>query len=114
MGLDFSHGDAHWSYSGFMRFRERLAKAEGFDLQTMAGFTAGGEPWSGVTTDLAPLLNHSDCDGELSPQECKQVAPRLKEIIGGWDLDDYDRRSGIELVAAMEYCAGNGESLEFC
>ena len=24
MGVDFSHGDAHWSYSGFMRFRNRV------------------------------------------------------------------------------------------
>lgn len=114
MGLDFSHGDARWAYSGFMRFRMRLAQAEGFDLQSMAGYSPGGRPWSSVTTTLEPLLNHSDCDGELTPAECKQVAPRLKEIIAGWDLDDRDRNSGLELVAAMEYCAEHGENLEFC
>ena len=26
MGIDFSHGDASWSYSGFNRFRKRLAQ----------------------------------------------------------------------------------------
>ena len=30
MGIDFSHGDAHWAYSGFMRFRGRLAVELGY------------------------------------------------------------------------------------
>lgn len=120
MGLDFSHGDAHWAYSGFGRFREKLARAEGFNLNDMEGFRRSHEPprpmrsWDTVTTDLKPLLDHSDCDGELTSEECKQVAPRLKEIIADWPLEDYDRRSGLDLVAAMEYCAEHGETLEFC
>lgn len=120
MGLDFSHGEAHWAYSGFGRFREKLANAEGFNLNDMEGFLRLHETprpmrsWDTVTTDLKPLLNHSDCDGELTPQECKQVAPRLKQIIADWPLEDRDRDSGLELVAAMEHCAGHGENLEFC
>lgn len=29
MGIDFSHCDAHWAYSGFHRFRTRLATQVG-------------------------------------------------------------------------------------
>lgn len=38
MGLDFTHCEAHWSYSGFMVFRRKLAKAIGVDLNRMEGF----------------------------------------------------------------------------
>lgn len=136
MGLGFSHRygpdpddyslfDVHWSYSGFMRFRRALAKAEGLNLDDMQGYAdypvgvetaAPGRaiPWSSVSTPLEPLLNHSDCDGELTPDECAQIAPRLKEIVSDWPIDDYDRNAGLGLVAAMEHCAEHGENLEFC
>ena len=106
MGLDFTHGDAHWAYGGFHRFRERLAEHEGFDLNAMVGFKSqGGRPWDEVTTDLKPLLNHSDCDGVLTPAECAQVAPRLAKVIAAWDADEYDRRHAEALIEAMEGCA---------
>lgn len=86
MGIDFSHSNASWAYSGFMRFRSRLAQAEGFDLEQMDGFQRAWEParpmrsWDEITTPLKPLLEHSDCDGELTPEECAQVEPRLREV----------------------------------
>jgi len=30
-----------------------------------------------------PLLNHSDCEGELTPVECKQIAEGIDEILKG-------------------------------
>lgn len=117
MGIDFSHTDASWAYSGFGRFREALAKHEGFDLDDMVGF--GGErSWDSVTTALKPLLDHSDCDGELSPEDCATVAPRLREVIeavwpAGGDYS-YDRWSGLLLADGMEAAAAAGEPLEFC
>lgn len=137
MGLGFNHRTAdsnwsiccpQWSYGGFDRFRTRLAASEGFVLDEMQGFSngryfedgyvAGTRLWDEVTTALKPLLNHSDCDGELSPEECAQVAPRLRQIVEGWDPDDarfdYDRRSGLALADCMEACAQAGEKLEFC
>lgn len=112
MGLSFTHGNAQWAYGGFHRFRERLADHEGFDLNAMNGF-GGDRSWDDVTTDLKPLLNHSDCDGAMTPAECAQVAPRLAEVIKTWPEDDFDRRSGEELVKAMQYCAERGEELGF-
>jgi hypothetical protein len=133
MGLGFNHGTdedgwstccPHWSYGGFQRFRRELAKVEGFDLESMQGFGTGdihgadprplgGRSWDEVATDLKPLLNHSDCDGELTPEECAQVYSRLREILADWD-DDFDRQAGLHLAECMLACAAQGTSLEFC
>lgn len=119
MGVDFSHCEAQWAYSGFGRFREAIAKHEGIDLTQMQGFQRYGDErpridWDTITTPLKPLLDHSDCDGELTPEECAQVAPRLREVIEAvWPTDCYDRRSGLELVTGMEAAAAAGENLEF-
>lgn len=106
-----------WSYDGFSRFRERLARAEGFDLSEMRGFD-GHRDWDEVTTDLAPLLNHSDCDGEMTPAECLEVYPRLEDIITAWGetgdpVLDYDAQNGRCLVEAMKMCAFNDLTLIF-
>ena len=123
MGLDISPGDAHWSYGGFHHFRERLATIEGFTLDEMSGFAPfdapqdwTGRSWDDVDTPLKPLLNHSDCDGDLSPEECAQIAPRLREVvIALWpDENDYNRKSGLALAEGMERAAAAGERLEFC
>jgi hypothetical protein len=139
MGLTFNHGTdinerrslccPQWDYMGFGRFRRRLAEAEGFDLETMQGFSRGDRfegdyvpgtrPWDEVTTDLKPLLNHSDATGYLTPAECAQVAPRLREVIAGWsDNDmpgfDYDIRSALALASCMETCVRDNTNLEFC
>ena len=105
-----------WSYGGFHAFRKRLAEAEAFDLEQMAGFAKAGRSWDDVTTELAPLLSHSDCDGEMTPDECAAVLPRLHGIITEWALTDpcgYDVRAGRELCAAMELCASEGVPLLF-
>lgn len=120
MGIDFSHNDAHWSYGGFMRFRRELAAHEGIDLAHMEGFRSYGDDrprisWDTVTTALRPLLDHSDCDGELSPEECRTVAPRLREVIHAvWPDDCYDREHGLLLAEGMEQAAEAGEPFEFC
>ena len=114
MGLDFSHTNAHWSYSGFNRFRRAIAAHEGIDLDAMRGF-GGDHDWSTATTPLKPLLNHSDCDGELTPQECRQVAPRLRVVVTAlWpDPNDYDRHAGLALADGMDTAAAADQPLEF-
>lgn len=91
MGLDFHTAGipyeedlsfderAHWSYSGFKRFRDRLPKLP--QLQT--------------------LLDHSDCDGELSPEECEKIIPTLIATIADWPEDDYDKIEAFKLVRQM-------------
>lgn len=112
MGLDFSHCNAQWAYSGFNSFRRRIAQAVGFDLDSMTGF-GGGNPWGMISDPVKPLLDHSDCDGILTPAECAQVAPRLRELVADWPDDDYDKVSALMLAEGMEKAAKNGENLEF-
>jgi hypothetical protein len=111
MGVDFSHCDAHWAYSGFNRFRTRLAKEIGFDLDSMEGF-GGTTKWETMADPIKALLNHSDCDGKLTPKECRQVAPRLRELVKNWD-DDHDKRNALELADGMESAAKESKSLQF-
>lgn len=122
MGLDFSHGDAHFSYGGFAEFRIRLAQEIGLDLHAMEGFTDSHRntnrnrkplSWTKVKDAIVPLLNHSDCDGELTVEECLTVAPRLRELVNDWPEDDWDRKRAFELADAMEEAAKANESLEF-
>ena len=113
MGLDFDRSDAHWSYSGFGRFRNDLACAIGIHLQSMQGFGGHGL-WSEIDDPLVPLLDHSDDDGELSPEECAQVAPRLVELIGSSWMSNHDTQQGALLVTSMEECAKAGVPLVFC
>lgn len=116
MGLDFSHCDAHWAYSGFHSFRTRLADYYGIDLNMMKGFSRGDPnciEWKSVHCPLEPFLNHSDCDGELNEEEMKQIIPELEKIISTWDNSDYDKQKALLLIEGMKLALSNGEVLEF-
>lgn len=116
MGLDF-HAEglpyeedipfderAHWSYSGFNRFRERLYKQ-----------IDNGKTIDWTKEPLLPLLLHSDCDGILTPLECSIIGPALALAVWDWKpAEDYDRVNAIKLSAHMHYCACSGRNLEFC
>lgn len=119
MGLDFSHREAHWSYGGFMSFRIRLASEIGIDLLQMDGFKQDGNggyikglSWKNIKDPVKLLLNHSDCDGELTTEQCRLIAPRLRELVKGWP-DDYDKMMALELSLGMEEAALKGEPLVF-
>lgn len=135
MGLDFSHNNDQpdhccpgWAYSGFNRFRERLAAAEGFSLSDMQGFSSGNpfkgtrvagvRSWDEITTPVKPLLDHPDDGGELTAAECAQVGPMLREVVSGWGADDSrlgrDRDRGLALADCMDICARLDTPLEFC
>jgi hypothetical protein len=138
MGLDISPGGAHWAYSGFHRFRERLAAEEGLVLGQMEGywlppdsemaylsdrdFQGPARPWQEdgeYITPLGPLLDHSDCDGVLLPYECETVLPRLREIVEKWDAadqhndTDHDVSRAFRLIEGMEHCVEHGCAMVF-
>ena len=52
--------------------------------------------------------------GTMSPEECRAVAPRLRELIAPWPADDYDRQHGALLSDMMEFCAESNTDLLFC
>jgi hypothetical protein len=126
MGIRFTHCGASWSYSGFNRFRTKLAKEIGIDLYKMEGFIELGvvKPfsisWKLVNDPIVPLLNHSDCEGCLTPDECAQVAPRLRDLIQNWPNDiennideSYDTHMALKLIEGMYYCSLNNVNLYF-
>ena len=112
MGLNFSHTEASWSYSGFDKFRHRLAQEVEIDLDMMDGF-GGDIPFDSINDQIKPLLDHSDCEGELTPEECATVAPRLRELVSNWDYEDYDKRHALYLAEGMDEAASNNENLRF-
>lgn len=91
MGLDISfarteyeHAFRAGSYSSFGMFREVLALEDDIVLNDMSGF-GGANSWYDVESALLPILNHSDCDGELYAHDCEEMLPRMKEILGLWE-----------------------------
>lgn len=106
MGLDTSHGAWHGAYSAFMRWRRKIAQLGGWPpLQLMEGFISDSDLYAfsqdykaeaarlmeefslplkwDLNPDrrLIPLLTHSDCDGQLSVEELKQIVPALRELL---------------------------------
>ncbi|OPF71986.1 hypothetical protein VT50_0232155 [Streptomyces antioxidans] len=116
---DVTSPDVSWSYTGFNRFREWLARAEGFALDEMRGF-GGDRPWSSVSTTLAPLLDHPD-DGapDLTPGQCAAMLPRLEAIIDQRQHDGSDpvlqrhTDDARQLVAVMRFCMAKDAELIF-
>ncbi len=114
MGIDFRQGkiSAHWSFNGFNDFRRKLAREIGINLDDMWGF-GGKKAWDTVNDTIVPLLNHSDCDGELSPGQCKTIEPRLRELIATWPYDSYDKYMATKLADIMQQCAEKNTDLIF-
>lgn len=112
MGIDFSHSEAAWSYGGFNRFRNKLVATLGVGT-TFDNICESKNIQPIEKFEILPLLNHSDCDGELTPKEMKQIIPQLKDIVSNWDDNDYDKQNALELIEGMENAISNNENLEF-
>jgi hypothetical protein len=66
---------------------------------------------------IYPLLDHSDCDGEMGPDDCGQVGMQLKEIVKEWKGEDLEEQYLIEfgnkLADVMLKCFREGNTLLF-
>ena len=82
MGLDTSHNAWSGAYSSFNEWRMWLAQKVGFVLTGMKGFGGNGI-WDEKmqSADYYTLLTHSDCDGELSPEQCLLTVQFLTSIL---------------------------------
>ena len=69
--------------------------------------------WDDVESPLRHLIHHSDCDGDLSPEQCREVAPALREAVSSWNEGDYEREFAENLANAMDICAENNRRLIF-
>ncbi len=108
MGLDTSHNAWHGPYSSFGQFRTDLAAHVGINLKEMEGY-GGDTPFETIEDDVKILLDHSDCDGEITPEDCAKLAVRLRDIMktlpeepGDWNTYAHCERfaKGCELAAS--------------
>lgn len=78
MGLDTTHGAFNGPYSSFMRFRIFISKF--YDLPKELDEIYSKSKLA-LTDGIYALLNHSDCDGKLTPKECNLIMHELNELI---------------------------------
>lgn len=135
MGIDFRVAGLElpreicpsWAYSGFMAFRDRVLQYFGTSADELyrrpenAISTTDPQPtegpWTRVPADLFPFINHSDCDGVLTPDECRRVSAWLWRVVDSWPdtiETQYDRQMGLRLVSLMLICSISERTLEFC
>ncbi len=130
MGLNCTHGAFDGAYSAFNRFRQAVAQAAGGSfpphddpsLDHGSWFVEGDDYSQETHKGLWLFLNHSDCDGDLSPRECELVAQDLSFLmpfISTGDGGGHLSRMGGYRGAAKRFIDGcnaavmAGERLEF-
>src|SRR6056297_679517 len=113
MGVDFSHCEAHWSYSGFNLFRRRIASIIMKTEQLIDDLYGDKMIYRYMVNEsIYPLIDHSGCDGELTPKELKQIIPQFENALNKIE-DEYDADNGKELLRGMKLALDNNENLEF-
>ena len=136
MGLDCTHGAFSGAYSSFNRFRKALARAAGGAWPPHApgalfeGKPLGADDWCWDDEVVPPehhagllaIMEHSDCDGDLSPDQCRAVsgflrwaAPRMEAPTNG-HLERAGSTMGDVAIRFADGCdraAAAGEPLEF-
>lgn len=112
MGLDTTHNAWHGPYSSFNTFRVNMAKMIGMDLNKMEGF-GGDTPFSQFDDDLCILLDHSDCDGDISPEDCKKLSVRLDELIKKMHPQTSVYQFAKQFSAGCKLAASRNETLKF-
>jgi len=118
MGLDTTHGAWNGAYSSFMTWRRNICRLAGLgNLDAHEGF-GGSIAWD-ENHPLTPLLFHSDCDGELTPIECKRIADALTELLPLMDGENLGGHIGNLRDKTQTFINGcmeafnNNEQLEF-
>src|SRR4051794_1968694 len=110
MGVDFSHGEAHFGHGSFRSFRQSLASMVGVRLSETMGF-GGKIEWETLADPIAPLLSGNDAGGEMTPEGARGAAARLEELMA--DERNREENGGCqweELLAGLKEAAEAGES----
>ncbi len=113
MGLDTTHNAWHGSYSSFNQWRTWLADKVGISLQKMEGF-GGDIEWTEEMKEqnYYPLLYHSDCDGDLSIEECKKIKSFLEKILDTKPNVDKDRLIDWNYAHTLSFFQGCQKAIE--
>jgi hypothetical protein len=114
MGLDTTHGAFNGAYSSFYRFRDELSKLVN-ELSTGAYSGYGGSiPFARIEDDgIRRLLDQSDCDGEISPEDCKLIADSLDKFLDKMDPESELYSRSLQFRDGCLLAHSKGETLEF-
>jgi hypothetical protein len=125
MGLDTSHDAWHGPYSSFNTFRKWLASKINVNLDEYIGYGGANatKELTSIDHKIMPLLNHSDCEGELKPAECLQIAEGISDILkniskeevehpeNNWQFSDYNK--AIRFRDGCLLAHSKNENIEF-
>lgn len=124
MGLDTSHNAYHGSYGSFNDLRREILKAyNGVDLFTTKeydGIRRHDETIVNTGKSLVDLIdsngilllmNHSDCDGEISWVDCELVANALLPLSG--NLSSFRNLLLEDFIKGCQLAYESKENLEF-
>jgi hypothetical protein len=113
MGLDTSHNAWHGPYSAFNRFRRNLMLSyNNTSLDDYEGY-GGNIPMNNIADKgLFIFFNHSDCDGDISPEDCKLVSESLLSL-SPKVTDNYYRDLLTDFANGCALAYNNNETLEF-
>jgi len=95
MGLDVSHNAFRASYSAFNRLRQVVCKAVGGsypphedpNLDPDSWYWEGDDYSQETHPGLHEFLSHSDCGGEITPENCIVVASELAALLPAVDSE---------------------------
>lgn len=140
MGLDTTHDAWHGAYSAFTRWRDEIAKAAGYAFlksdgahgfsRDVVAIDWGHIPeralmgdWSGLDAPKDPLMYliaHSDCEGEIRPEQAAPLAdaleallPKLKGVPGGGHIGPSFTEKTKTFIAGLRRAVAANEPLEF-
>jgi hypothetical protein len=136
MGLDCSHDAWHGAYSAFSRWRHKIAEAAGYAVWPVKygdGMTHDTVmlDWGRITKEnqfgaweqtpadpLVVLFVHSDCEGEIRPEQAGPLADALERLLpdldgdGGGHIGDYRSKTRAFIDGLRRAVAAN-EPLDF-
>lgn len=142
-----THDCWHGAYGAFHHWRCEIAKILGIPFEFMEGFYskegfgtlrmwAGPNAfdkeqrdrwerwlpiaWKALRPDpLHVLLRHSDCDGYIGPNNCREIARRLRQILSSMPVGDAGGHIGNwhdttkKFIDGLELAASRNERVEF-
>jgi hypothetical protein len=97
----------------------RLGTYEEFEREQNEWWSQNARGWDTVDNGMAPFLHHSDCDGELTAEQCRAVAPVLAEAIEKMPHDPLeddrtsDKTRAKALLEMVQACAKYDRDLLF-
>lgn len=112
MGIHLSFDAYQGSCSTFNDWRRVIALCIGMNWNNMEG-AGGTEPWDKWEShNLCALLRHSDCDGNLTTEECQKTLEGLEAILPMIDIDFWRERTE-RFISGCRQAVANNATIEF-